>query len=71
MMDMVIDTVELLDHLEWKSNVHLVGASMGGMISLQLLAHYPQYFTSACLISTSAKIVSERASVLISLSNTM
>ncbi|KAI8057769.1 Alpha/Beta hydrolase protein [Syncephalis plumigaleata] len=47
MMDMTIDTIELLDHLGWTSNVHLTGISMGGMISLQLLAHYPQYFASA------------------------
>ncbi|KAI8051103.1 Alpha/Beta hydrolase protein [Syncephalis plumigaleata] len=50
MMDMTIDTVELLDHLGWKSNVHLLGASMGGTICMQLLAHYPQYFASGTYI---------------------
>ncbi|KAI9592573.1 Alpha/Beta hydrolase protein [Syncephalis fuscata] len=38
------------------SDVHLVGLSMGGMITQSLLLHYPQYFASACLTSTSADV---------------
>ncbi|KAI9591496.1 Alpha/Beta hydrolase protein [Syncephalis fuscata] len=51
-MDMALDTIELLNHLEWTSGVHLVGISMGGAISQLLASHYPQYFISVCLTST-------------------
>ncbi|KAI8048721.1 Alpha/Beta hydrolase protein [Syncephalis plumigaleata] len=54
--DMALDTIELLNHLGWKSDIHLVGMSMGGMISQHLLLHYPQYFISCCLTSTSANM---------------
>ncbi|KAI9595305.1 Alpha/Beta hydrolase protein [Syncephalis fuscata] len=50
--DMVMDTIELLDHLGWTSDVHLIGASMGGLISQGLASEYPQYFKSVCLTST-------------------
>ncbi|KAI9591305.1 Alpha/Beta hydrolase protein [Syncephalis fuscata] len=51
-MDMGLDVIELLNHLGWKSNVHLVGMSMGGMIAQLLVIHYPQYFVSVCFTST-------------------
>ncbi|KAI8052184.1 Alpha/Beta hydrolase protein [Syncephalis plumigaleata] len=54
MMDMVVDTVELLDHLGWTSNVHLVGMSLGGMLAQLLVLHYPTYFASSCFTSTTA-----------------
>ncbi|KAI9593090.1 Alpha/Beta hydrolase protein [Syncephalis fuscata] len=51
-MDMVLDTIEFLDHIGWKSNIHLVGISLGGVIA-QLMASYDsQRFSSLCLTST-------------------
>ncbi|KAI8056561.1 Alpha/Beta hydrolase protein [Syncephalis plumigaleata] len=50
--DMALDVVELLDHLEWKSNVHLVGLSMGGVIAQLLACYHPQYFKSVCITSS-------------------
>ncbi|KAI8049054.1 Alpha/Beta hydrolase protein [Syncephalis plumigaleata] len=49
------DTVQLLDHLNWKSNNHVAGVSMGGMIGMQLASDYPGYVVSLCLVSTTAK----------------
>ncbi|KAI8058271.1 Alpha/Beta hydrolase protein [Syncephalis plumigaleata] len=53
--DMSEDVVQLLDHLNWKSNNHVVGTSMGGMIAMQLASDYPSYVASLCLASTTAK----------------
>ncbi|GAM19074.1 hypothetical protein SAMD00019534_022490 [Acytostelium subglobosum LB1] len=51
--DMAIDTKELLDHLQWE-RVHLVGVSMGGMISLEFAATFPQRLHSIALCVTHA-----------------
>ncbi|KAI9597603.1 Alpha/Beta hydrolase protein [Syncephalis fuscata] len=48
---MVMDVIELLNHLGWTSDVHLIGTSMGGLISQGLASEYPQYFKSVCLTS--------------------
>lgn len=52
---MAIDALELLDHFGWKENVHLVGISMGGMISLEMADAEPTRFQSLTLTSTTAK----------------
>ncbi|KAI9591266.1 Alpha/Beta hydrolase protein [Syncephalis fuscata] len=50
--NMAMDTIELLNHLGWTSDVHLIGTSMGGLIAQILASEYPQYFKSVCLTST-------------------
>ncbi|KAI9591632.1 Alpha/Beta hydrolase protein [Syncephalis fuscata] len=50
--DMAMDTIELLDYLEWTSDINLIGVSMGGLISQVLANEHPQYFKSVCLTST-------------------
>lgn len=52
--EMAKDTLELLDHLEWTSNVNCVGSSMGGMIAQELALLSPHRFISLALISTHA-----------------
>lgn len=54
---MARDIVRALDELEWTQDksVHLVGLSMGGMISLQLCLLIPERFASLCLSSTCAR----------------
>lgn len=52
---MAIDALELLDHFGWKENVHLVGISMGGMISLEMADAEPTRFQSLTLTSTTSK----------------
>lgn len=52
---MAADTLELLDHFGWNDNVHLVGISMGGMISLELTSAEPARFLSVTLTSTTSK----------------
>ncbi|CEP06822.1 hypothetical protein [Parasitella parasitica] len=52
---MAVDALELLDHFHWKSNVHLVGISMGGMISLEMADADPHRFQSLTLTSTTAR----------------
>ncbi|KAI9193606.1 Alpha/Beta hydrolase protein [Polychytrium aggregatum] len=52
--DMAKDVYELLIWLGWKSDIHLVGISMGGMISLELAHFSPEMFTSLTLVSTTA-----------------
>jgi pimeloyl-ACP methyl ester carboxylesterase len=51
---MALDTVDLLNHLGWKSNVHVIGVSMGGMIALELASNHPEYIGSLTLTSTHA-----------------
>lgn len=49
---MARDSLALLDHLGWKSKVHVVGLSMGGMISQELCRQDPDRFASLTLLST-------------------
>jgi pimeloyl-ACP methyl ester carboxylesterase len=51
---MALDTFELLDMLGWtkKRDVHLIGVSMGGMISLEMARQRPELLASLSLIST-------------------
>jgi pimeloyl-ACP methyl ester carboxylesterase len=51
--DMAADTAGLIDHLEL-DRVHLVGVSMGGMISQKLAATQPQRVASLCSIMSSS-----------------
>lgn len=51
---MAQDTLELLDALGWRSDVHIAGVSMGGMISLELVLADPKRFSSLVLTSTNA-----------------
>ncbi|KAI8384649.1 Alpha/Beta hydrolase protein [Radiomyces spectabilis] len=52
---MALDALELLDYLGWEKRVHLVGISMGGMISLEMVDAAPDRFASLTLTSTAAK----------------
>lgn len=52
---MAIDAFDLLDHFGWKEKVHLVGISMGGMISLEMADAEPARFQSLTLTSTTSK----------------
>ncbi|KAI9314780.1 Alpha/Beta hydrolase protein [Dichotomocladium elegans] len=52
---MAQDALTLLDHLGWTEQVHLVGVSMGGMISLEMTDAMPDRFVSLTLTSTTAK----------------
>lgn len=52
---MARDTIELLDHLEWKKDINLVGISMGGMISLEVADRIPERLASLTLTSTTAR----------------
>ncbi|KAG0049176.1 hypothetical protein BGZ83_006002 [Gryganskiella cystojenkinii] len=51
---MAQDTLDLLDALQWKANVHIVGVSMGGMIAQELVLMDLKRFASLCLTSTNA-----------------
>ncbi|RKP27421.1 Alpha/Beta hydrolase protein [Syncephalis pseudoplumigaleata] len=51
---MAEDTAQLLDHLHWTTDNHIVGISMGGMIAMQLASDHPAYVASLCLISTTS-----------------
>lgn len=66
---MAADTLELLDHFGWNDSVHLVGISMGGMISLELTSAEPARFLSVTLTSTTSKrnipTVSKKKSVVL------
>jgi pimeloyl-ACP methyl ester carboxylesterase len=60
--EMAQDTIEVLEHIGWKPDAHLVGASMGGMISMELAIARPDMlksFTLSCTIAdTTLPIVS-------------
>lgn len=45
------DTVQLLDYLGWEQ-VHLVGASLGGMVALELVLDRPERVRTLTLIAT-------------------
>lgn len=51
METMVADTIGFMDHLGF-DRVHLVGISMGGMISQEVALNYPDRIRSLTLIST-------------------
>lgn len=57
--DIASDCLQLLDHLQrayggWKSDVNLIGFSLGGMVCQELLLMAPKRFNSVALISTHA-----------------
>ena len=54
---MANDTFVLMNHLQW-SQAHIVGASMGGMIALELASMYPDHIASLSLLVTHASIYS-------------
>lgn len=57
---MAEDTMALMDHLGW-TQAHIVGISMGGMISLELAATVPTRVQSlSLLVTTRGKFVNER-----------
>lgn len=45
------DLLELLNHLRWEENVHLVGKSLGGMVCQEAVLLRPDIFGSLTLIS--------------------
>ncbi|KAI9333184.1 Alpha/Beta hydrolase protein [Zopfochytrium polystomum] len=51
--DMAKDTIDLLRHIGWTSQVFVVGVSMGGMIAQQLALLAPEMISSLALVSTS------------------
>ncbi|EME89689.1 uncharacterized protein MYCFIDRAFT_56993 [Pseudocercospora fijiensis CIRAD86] len=57
--EMAKDVVELLDHVGWTQDrsVHVVGISMGGMISQELALQIPNRICSLNLISTAPRII--------------
>jgi len=57
--EMAKDVIELLDHVGWTEDrsVHVIGISMGGMISQELGLLIPQRICSLNLISTAPRIV--------------
>lgn len=52
---MAQDALELLNYFNWKENIHLVGMSLGGMISLEMASIDTTRFRSLTLTSTSAR----------------
>ncbi|ORZ11222.1 Alpha/Beta hydrolase protein [Absidia repens] len=52
---MASDAFDLLDHFGWTSGIHLVGISMGGMISLEMATTEPERLKTLTLTSTCAK----------------
>ena len=61
---MARDTIDLCEHIGWTSNIHLIGVSMGGMISQELILAKPQYFRSLCLTSTTPGMTLPPVSIL-------
>ena len=57
--NMAKDVLELLDHVGWteKRSVHVVGVSMGGMISQELGLLIPERMASLSLMSTAAYVM--------------
>lgn len=52
--EMALDVLELVDSLGWNEKLHLVGVSMGGMISLEMAKAVPERIASLTLISTTS-----------------
>lgn len=52
---MAQDALDLMNHFGWTENVHLVGISMGGMISLELADADPHRFKTLTLTSTTSR----------------
>lgn len=52
LLDMANDVIGILDHYQFP-DAHLVGASMGGAISMILAAHYPERIRTLTLLATS------------------
>jgi pimeloyl-ACP methyl ester carboxylesterase len=46
------DAADLLRHIKWTDNIHLVGHSLGGMIAQELVLAYPEWFISLLLLNT-------------------
>lgn len=57
--EMAKDVLELLEYLKWteKRQLHIVGISMGGMISQELALMIPERIASLSLVSTAARLV--------------
>jgi 3-oxoadipate enol-lactonase len=55
MEELAADVVSLLDALDFKSDVHLIGLSMGGMIGQVIAADYPGRLASLMACCTAAK----------------
>lgn len=57
--EMALDVIDLLQAVNWTEprSVCLVGVSMGGMISLQLMLRIPERFFCTLLCSTAAKVI--------------
>ncbi|RKP37955.1 Alpha/Beta hydrolase protein [Dimargaris cristalligena] len=56
---MAYDTLALLDHLDWRSDVHVVGVSLGGMIIQELarVADLDRFSTFAFLSTTPGRVL--------------
>ncbi|KAL8393196.1 hypothetical protein RB595_003119 [Gaeumannomyces hyphopodioides] len=56
--EMALDVLEVLDHAGWTADrsVHVVGVSMGGMISQELACAAPRRVASLSLVSTAAEV---------------
>ncbi|KAI8056899.1 Alpha/Beta hydrolase protein [Syncephalis plumigaleata] len=56
MMDLVYDTVDLLDHINWKNDIHLIGTGVGGLMAQLLASHFLARFASLCLVNACTSI---------------
>jgi pimeloyl-ACP methyl ester carboxylesterase len=65
--DFAKDVLKVLDHLKWMTNVHIVGVSMGGMITQQLALLDPGRLASMTLIATYTSARSNRPNEMIML----
>lgn len=56
--EMAKDVIEVLDHIGWDKNrsLHVIGISMGGMISQELGLLIPERICSLTLLSTAAAL---------------